>query len=187
MSEPGAGPRVDPARFAVTSDCSEAEFLAAVRVYAREVVVAHDLSVGVSDLSWAVSTRAKRRAGAVKHNDGDPSAVVLTWAHFEAQGWDAAAATVRHELAHVHLLKEYGDPGHGERFRRLAERLDAPVHCERFTSPEWWVVCTSCGERLARYRESKLVKEPAQYQCGACGGSFRVERNDCGGAVSQGP
>ena len=171
-------PRVDVERFAVTPDCSQAEFLAAVRVYAREVVATHDLTATVSDLDWEVSTRAKRRAGAVKHRDSDPETVVLTWAHFAEQGWAATAATVRHELAHVHLLNEHGDAGHGDRFRALAARLNAPRHCERFVPPTWWVVCTDCGARLARYRRSKLVTDPGQYQCGECGGSFRVERND---------
>ena len=164
-------------RYAVSAECTREEFLAAAKVYARTVVADHDLSVSVSDLSWEVSTRAKRRAGAVKYRDGVPETVVLTWGHFENAGWPAAAATIRHELAHVHLLNESGDASHGSAFRRLADRLDTHVHCDRFTPPEWWVRCTDCDATLPRYRRSKLVEHPDQYRCGDCGGSFRVERN----------
>lgn len=168
-------------RYAVSPDCSREEFLAAAKVYARTVVADHDLSVSVSDLSWEVSTRAKRRAGAVKYRDGTPETVILTWRYFENAGWPAAAATIRHELAHVHLLNERGDASHGPAFRRLADALDTHVHCEHFTDPKWWVRCTDCDVALPRYRRSKLVDHPEQYRCGDCGGRFRVERN--GGAA----
>lgn len=165
-------------RFRIDPDCSREEFLAVAKVYAREVVDDHDLSVSVSDLEWSVSERAKRRAGAVKHRDGDPKSVVLTWAQFAERGWSATAATIRHELVHVHLLNEADDPSHGDRFRDLASELDTDVHCERFTDPEWWVVCEDCGTRLARYRRSKLVTNPEAYACGDCGGDLRVESGD---------
>jgi hypothetical protein len=161
--------------YAIDADCSRAEFLAVAKVYARDVVDRHDLSVTVSDLEWEVSTRAKRRAGAVKHRDGDPEAIVLTWAQFAERGWRATAATIRHELIHVHLLNEADDPSHGPRFRDLADRLETHVHCDRFVDPDWWVVCESCETRLARYRRSKLVQNPGDYACGNCGGDLRVE------------
>lgn len=164
-------------RLAIAPDCSHEEFLAVARVYAREIVDRHDLSVDVSDLEWTVSTRAKRRAGVVRHRDGEPRAIGIAWAHFEANGWTAVAGVIRHELIHVHLLVEDGDAGHGPAFRRLADRLDAPRHCERFADPAWWVVCEDCGDRLARYRRSKLVERPDRYRCGDCGGAFQVERN----------
>lgn len=165
-------------RYAVSDDATEAEFLAAAKLYAREVVDCHDLSVDVRGLDWAVSKRAKRRAGVVTHTAGEPEALRLTWEHFEANGWAAAAGTVRHELVHVHLLNEADDPSHGEAFQRLAATLDAPVHCERFADPNWWVICTDCDARIARYRRSKLVTEPGAYRCADCGGPFRVESTD---------
>ncbi len=180
MDGPDTAPDRDPVGvdwYDISPACSHEEFLAVVKVYAREVVDRYDLTASVSDLSWEVSTRAKRRAGAVRYRDGTPETVVLTWDHFANQGWAATAATVRHELIHVHLLNEDGDASHGAHFRELAERLHTHVHCDRFVPPEWWVVCTGCGARLARYRESKLVTDPAQYRCGDCGGPFRVERN----------
>ncbi len=178
-TEAGSGP--DPADYAVETNATTEEFLAAAKVYARAVVAAHALTVSVSDLDWAVSKRAKRRAGAVRYRDETPEAVVLTWGQFQRQGWEAAAATVRHELVHVHLLNEHGDASHGERFRALADELDTHVRCERFTEPSWWVVCTDCEARLPRYRQSKLVAAPGDYRCGDCGGSLRVEAVEADG------
>lgn len=165
-------------RYAVGPESTHEEFLAAAKLYAREVVDRHGLAVDVSRLEWEVSTRAKRRAGAVTYRDGDPRTVRLTWAHFQNEGWAAASATIRHELIHVHLLVEAGDASHGDAFRRLADWLDTHVHCERFVDPEWWVTCVDCGARLARYRRSKLVEQPERYRCNDCGGAFRVDRAD---------
>lgn len=169
-------PLVD--RFAVSRDATETEFLAAAKLYARAVADRHDLEASVTDLEWSVSKRAKRRAGVVKYTDGEPEAVVLTWDHFREHGWAAAAGTIRHELAHVHLLNVDGDGGHGAAFERLADRLDAPRHCERFADPKFWVICEGCEARIARYRRSKLVEQPEDYCCSECGGDFRVERNE---------
>nr|WP_282594564.1 SprT-like domain-containing protein [Halomarina salina] len=165
---------LDTGYYEVSSDVSVPEFLAVAKVYAREVVRQYDLSVSVSDLDWEVSKRAKRRAGAVRHRDGEPVAVSLTWEHFQRRGWGAAAETIRHELAHAHLLTEHGDASHGERFRDLAETLQTGVHCERFADPNWLIRCRSCGSELARYRKSKLVTDTESYRCGGCGGELRV-------------
>ncbi|WP_276259337.1 SprT-like domain-containing protein [Haloglomus litoreum] len=172
-SDDGPQP-VDTEYYAVDTDASETEFLAACRLYARDVAETFDLSVDVSALDWQVSRRAKRRAGQVRYRDGEPETVVLTWAYFERRGWAAIAETVRHELVHVHLLNEYGDASHGARFERWAERLDTHRNCELFTQPEWWVVCEDCDAALARYRESKLVRRVDEYRCGACGGALRL-------------
>ncbi|WP_096389114.1 SprT-like domain-containing protein [Halopenitus persicus] len=172
------GPRVAVETYRVGTDATPAEFLAAARVYARAVVETHALTVSVSALEWEVSRRAKRRAGAVRHRDGDPKAVVLAWLQFRNRGWRATAATIRHELIHVHLLNERDDPSHGSAFQRLAGTLATHVRCDRFVDPTWWVRCTDCGAELARYRRSKLVREPDRYRCGECGGRYRVVRAD---------
>lgn len=161
-------------RYAVSTDCTHREFLAAVKLYARAVVESTTLSVDVNDLEWEVSTRARRRAGAVKHRDGDPLAVSLTWAYFQHAGWTPTAAIVRHELIHAHLLDAAGDASHGAAFEALAETLDAPRRCERFSEPAWWVECESCDTQLARYRASAVTKHPERYACGDCGGTLRV-------------
>lgn len=164
--------------YAVAPPCSHEEFLAAVRVYARDIVTHHDLSVDVSSLEWAVSTRAKRRAGLLRYRDDTPVEIRLAWRLFENQGWQAVASTVRHELAHAHLVTEHGDASHGPRFQQLADRLNTTTHCQRFTPPEWWVVCTDCEHRLPRYRESRLVQHPGEYACGRCGGTLTVHTPD---------
>lgn len=184
VDEPASTPADRPStvqdpvdRYAVSPDASETEFLAAAKLYARAVADRHDLAASIPDLEWSVSKRAKRRAGVVKYRDGDPEEVVLTWDHFVEHGWEAAAGTIRHELVHVHLLNEASDASHGEAFERLAERIDAPVHCQRFTDPDWWVICEDCEARIARYRRSKLVQQPEDYRCSDCGGDFRVVDN----------
>jgi predicted SprT family Zn-dependent metalloprotease len=163
--------------FRISQDATEGQFLAAAKVYARAVVDNCDLTVDVGGLDWEISKRAKRRAGAVRHQDSNPQSVALTWDYFQANGWAGTAATIRHELIHVHLLNEYDDSSHGRRFKEWAAELDAAVHCDQFTPPRWWVRCTSCGAEIARYRRSKLVKKPEMYQCGECGGELSVERN----------
>jgi hypothetical protein len=85
---------VSPDEYRVSPACTHEEFLAVARVYARAVTDAHDLSVPVSRLDWEVSTRAKRRAGAVRYRDGRSQTVVLTWGHFERGGCEAMAATI---------------------------------------------------------------------------------------------
>lgn len=165
------------AYYHIEPDVTVEEFLAVSKLYAREIVDQHELTVTVDDLEWNVSTRAKRRAGAVRYRDDRPEAVSLTWEYFETQGWEAMAETIRHELVHVHLLNEYGDGSHGERFRRVAEALRTTVHCERFAAPKWWIVCRSCGLRIARYRRSKLVENVESYRCGSCGGALRRDAN----------
>ena len=164
--------------YALEPGCTRAEFLAVAKVYARAVVEAFDLTVTVSDLDWEVSLRAKRRAGAVRYRNGEPQAVVLTWEQFEREGWTAMAGTIRHELVHVHLLNEGVEPGHCDQFRELAAELEAPVRCDRFARPKWWVVCRDCGGQLARYRRSKLVTHPEKYCCGECGGALVVQTAD---------
>ncbi|SDX67857.1 SprT-like family protein [Halopenitus persicus] len=176
--DPGDGPRVEVGRYRIGTDATPAEFLATARVYARAVAETHDLTVSVGELEWEVSRRAKRRAGAVRHRDGEPKAVVLAWLQFRNRGWRATAATIRHELLHVHLLNERDDPSHGPAFRRLAQALGTHVRCDRFVDPTWWVRCTDCDAELARYRRSKLVKNPDHYRCGECGGRYRVVRAD---------
>lgn len=168
----------DPSAYDICQPCTHQELLAVAKVYARAVVSATGLSVSVSHLDWEVSTRAQRRAGATTYRDGEPQSIRLAWKQFEERGWRATASTVRHELVHVHLLNEGVGPGHGDTFQEIAEKLNTTVHCERFTEPKWWVHCTECSARLARYRRSKLITDTDRYKCATCGGDFRVETNE---------
>lgn len=159
-------------RFEIRTDASDEELLAVCKMYARAVVDCHGLTASVSDLEWQVSARAKRRAGAVHHRDGDPVRVVLARELFANRGWEGVAETVRHELIHVHLLNERDDAGHGDAFREWADRLRTNVRCVRFADPRWIVECEDCGGEIHRYRRSKLVKWPEKFRCGECGGDL---------------
>ncbi|WP_345413280.1 hypothetical protein [Haladaptatus pallidirubidus] len=59
---------------------------------------------------------------------------------------------------HAWQYHEFGKADHGRTFARWTDTLDTTQHCERFTSPNWWVICEDCGGRLARYQHSKVVK-----------------------------
>ena len=172
-----ASSKVDPEWFEISPDCSKEEFLSVVKVYARNVVHEYGLDVDVGSLTWEVSLRAKRRAGAVKHIDGQPTMISITWEHFKQNGWIDTASTVRHELIHVHLMNTERDTSHGPKFQKWAERLNTSLHCEIFAEPKWWVICRSCESEIARYQKSKLVEHPKKYRCQNCGGEFRVEEN----------
>lgn len=161
-------------RYALSSGCTDGELRSVVKIYARKVVEAHDLAVAVSSLEWEISHRAKRRAGALFRSDGHPQRIQIARRHFENSGWLAVTSTIRHELIHAHLLNTERDVGHGKRFQQFAEALDTSVHCERFSEPSYWVRCEECGREIARYRESKLVKQADQFRCGDCGGRFSV-------------
>lgn len=174
-------PTLETEFYAVDRDVSVPEFLAVAKVYARDVVEAYDLAVTVSALEWEVSKRAKRRAGAVEYHGEHPETVSLTWEYFQEHGWGATADVIRHELIHVHLLNEAGDASHGDAFREWATELRTSVTCERFADPNWWVVCESCGSEMARYRKSKLVKNPSEYRCGGCGGRLYAREAGEGG------
>jgi len=163
--------------YEIDQNCSREELLAVSKVYAREVIDRFDLSVDVSTLEWSISMRAKRRAGAVKYSGSVPKEVILTWEYFENCGWEKVAETIRHELIHIHLLNEKGDSSHGPDFKRWAAKLDTEVNCVRFSEPKWWVTCSSCSNRYARYRRSKLVNRPSEFQCGKCGGRLAVVEN----------
>jgi predicted SprT family Zn-dependent metalloprotease len=160
--------------YSLSSDCTDRELLSVVKIYAREVVKQHNFDVSVSRLEWEISHRARRRAGALYHSDGQPEKIQIARRHFNNSGWLAVTDTIRHELIHAHLLNTGQEYGHGKEFKRLAEKLETSVRCERFSDPKYWIICEECGQRIPRYKRSKLVKNPDQFQCGECGGRFRL-------------
>ncbi|WP_226010570.1 SprT-like domain-containing protein [Halomicrobium salinisoli] len=166
------------------------ELIAWSRSYARDARREWGLDVRFDLVEWEVSTRAKRRAAAVKRRvidgatvgepmdweatpgaDGRPPecTVSLTWAAFEAFDSAEWASTLRHELVHVEQFQHYGTTGHGAAFRERAEELDTEVHCRTFADPKWTFRCTDCGAVTAhRYRECKLVREYERYRSNCC-------------------
>ena len=155
------------------------EIVARARIHSREV----DLDIDRSALSWEVSVRAKRRAGACRWNATQERAtIVLSRRAYEAYDWTEFAAVVRHELIHAWEFQHFGESGHGERFRRQARRLEAPRHCRSFTDPRYVLRCLEdgCDWQGARHRASKPVTAPERYRCGSCGGSYEVEHVESG-------
>ncbi|WP_255170860.1 SprT-like domain-containing protein [Natrononativus amylolyticus] len=153
------------------------EIVARARIHARDVAIDVDWEC----LEWAVSARAKRRAGACRW-DGEVATIVLSRRAYEAYDWAQFAAVVRHELVHAWEFQRHGKSGHGERFRREARRLEAPRHCEAFTDPRYLLRCLGgeCTWESRRHQASKPVRTPENYRCGSCGGDYEVEHVSSG-------
>ncbi|NUB90980.1 SprT-like domain-containing protein [Haloterrigena sp. SYSU A558-1] len=154
------------------------EIVARARIHAREVLEAHDLEVDRDALEWDVSTRARRRAGACRWDaDREVATIVLTRAAYRQYDWETFAGVVRHELVHAWEFQQFGESGHGSRFRERASRLEAPRYCESFSDPRYVLRCRDddCDWEARRHRASKPVKAPDRYRCGACGGAYEVE------------
>jgi len=154
------------------------EIVARARIHAREVRDEHELAIDLGAIEWAVSTRARRRAGACRwHADREVATIVLARRAYERYEWPAFAGIVRHELVHAWEFQQFGESGHGDRFRKRAAALEAPRYCETFVEPRYVLRCleADCDWRAKRHRASKPVKTPDQYRCGACGGGYEVE------------
>lgn len=154
------------------------------------------LDVRLDLVDWDVSTRARRRAAAVKRPviedatvgealswadvpgaDGRPlpCTLSLTWAASESFSRDEWASTLRHELIHVEQYQHCGTTGHGARFKRRAAELDTEVHCRTFAEPAWIFHCRACESVVARrYRDCPFVEEYDRYRSDCCGA--RLER-----------
>ncbi len=160
---------------------TDEEILAHARVHARSVADA--IGVDLDALEWAVSARAKRRAGACRWSATDETAtIVLSRRAYERYDRTDFEAIVRHELIHAWEYQRFGESDHGSRFRERAERFDVPIHCESFTEPRYRLRCraSACDWTLDRHRASKPVKTPSRYRCGACGGDLVVEHVESG-------
>lgn len=152
----------------------EQALLDRAQAYARTV----DIDVDVAAVSWEVSRRAKRRAGACRFRPDDGTVTIrLAWRAAEQFSWPEYAEVVRHELVHAWEFQRVGEAGHGPRFRREADRLGVPTTCPRFTPPRLRLRCTApaCDWSAARHRASAVVTEPERRRCGACGGRYAVE------------
>ncbi|SFG87392.1 SprT-like family [Halopelagius inordinatus] len=172
--------------------------------YCERAVSSFDLRVDLSRVSWEVSTRAKRRAAAVKRPKiseatvGDPIAwadrptlsedggaptctMSLSWRAFESFDFGEWTATLRHELVHVEQFQRFGTTDHGAAFERRAEALDAPVRVRHFATPAYLFICTECDDIVARrFRDCKLVREVDSYVSSCCEASLDCESPDDG-------
>lgn len=169
---------------------THAELIQWSKAYAMQALEIYELDVELAVVEWEVSTRAKRRAAAVKSpslpdasvgtprvwEEGVPPSctISLSWRaaeSFECEEW---SATLRHELVHVEQFQTFGSTNHGPAFKRRAERVDAPIRVRRFSDPAYVLICTECEQHVAhRYRKSKLVRQPGSYRSGCCEAPLR--------------
>lgn len=165
--------------------------------YCRRAVERYDFEVDLAPVEWAVSTRAKRRAAAVKRPSvpeatvgrpidwsetpdgvtdaaGRPRCTVsLTWAAFDEFAYEEWTATLRHELVHVEQYQQFGTTNHGPAFERRAEAVDAPIRVRQFATPAYLLSCSDCDEVVARrYRDCKLVRRYDEYVSSCCEASL---------------
>ncbi|MCU4718896.1 SprT-like domain-containing protein [Halapricum hydrolyticum] len=156
------------------------ELLVRAAAYAETV----DIDIDTDTIEWTISERAKRRAGSCRYDGANGQVtIVLTWDAYRAVGWEQFTGTIRHELVHAWEFTHYGESGHGPRFRRKADELDAPRHCESFTDGRLRLACTDedCSWMTERHRASEPVKYPDRgYRCGDCESPYVVEHVDSG-------
>ena len=166
------------------------ELLAWSAAYCERAAESFDFDVDLSRVEWEVSTRAKRRAAAVKRakvdgaavgapmswDDGAPTCTVsLTWAAFESFSRGEWTATLRHELVHVEQFQRFGTTDHGPRFKRRAAAVDAPVRVRRFAPAAYVLSCAECDSVVARrYRDCKLVRRRDEYVSSCCSASLAL-------------
>ena len=121
---------------------TERDLLDRAQQHAVDVAAEHFPDLPVETFTWEVSHRRQRSAGATRY---DPATGEITfslaWDAFEQHGWEQFSSTVRHELIHAWQYHEFGEADHGRTFERWTDALDTTQHCERFTSPNWWVIC----------------------------------------------
>jgi predicted SprT family Zn-dependent metalloprotease len=147
-----------------TSPSTPDELCAAAAEYAATV----DIDVPLERVTWNVSRRAKTYAGRCnvtvmgeERTLVNPVSIDLTWEYFETYGWAEMQRVIRHELIHLHEFDQYGESDHGERFQRLADGLDADVHCKQFSPQRYHAECAHCGERFAAsHNRTKFIKAP---------------------------
>lgn len=181
-----------PAAFAAVA--THEELLAWSAAYCERAVERFDFDVDLSRVEWEVSTRAKRRAAAVKRPRLDDAAVgtpkswdgapptctlSLTWAAFDAFDEAEWTATLRHELVHVEQFQRFGTTDHGSRFERRAASVDAPIRVRRFADPAYVLSCVDCGAVVARrYRDCKLVRRRDEYVSSCCSASLTLDEGE---------
>jgi hypothetical protein len=168
------------------------------REYCRQVRRERGVDVRFDLVEWEVSTRAKRRAAAVKRPqlpdavvgepydwdsvpeaDGRPlpCTVSLTREAFETLDRREWEATLRHELIHVEQYQRDGTTDHGPAFRERAADLDTDVHCPAFAEPKYVLACGDCERVVARrYRDCKLVRGRERYRSDCCGDALVLAR-----------
>ncbi|WP_436924238.1 SprT-like domain-containing protein [Halosimplex amylolyticum] len=172
------------------------------RDYCKDVRREWLVDVRFDLVEWEVSTRAKRRAAALKRPkipeaevgtpidwesttaaggrraDGRPfpATLSLTWDAFDAFDREQWESTLRHELVHLEQYQHCGTTDHGSAFKARARELDTEVHCETFSDPKYVLRCAECDALVARrYKDCKLVRRAEEYRSSCCQAALAVE------------
>lgn len=162
-----------PPQVAEPTECHQQQLIERARAHARRV----DLDVDVDTITWKISTNAQRtrRAGDCRYTpSADQLTITLTWAAYVAWGWEEFSKTVRHELVHAYQFAQTGQSDHGTQFQRLAQSVDAPVHCQRFATGRLLIRCDE-GCEAYRSKASKISKHPETIRCRSHDAPFTVE------------
>ena len=148
----------------------------------------HDLAVALEGVRWDTSSRAKRRAAAVRRprvrgaRIGEPISwaetafghcpdvtLVLTLAaarSFDPVIWDGV---LLHELVHIEQFQQFGVTDHGKLFSARAKAVGAPLSVPQFATPRYSLRCSVCEATVAeRYRRSAVVTDRHRYRSGCC-------------------
>ena len=140
------------------------------------------LDIDLDGIPVETSTKMKKTAGkvaAIKSSD-EVKYIQYAYKAYQKWGWEQFASTIRHELIHVHTVQNYKRGGHGKLFKSLVEPMNTHRHCESFSTDEakYHLFCTECDKLVAhKFRRSKTVKRPEEYQSRCCKAPLRVEKN----------
>lgn len=162
-------------------DMTVAGFKAACREYAEWAVEHYDAfdEISLEDVDFEVSKKMKRTAGkAMQTKSGEDRRIRFAWGAYQEWGWnEEMRSAIRHELVHIQDYQTRGESGHGILFESVADKVNAPRHCQQFTDYKYGIFCKECDELVAgRYRACKMTRQPDRYESKCCSASCYSER-----------
>ena len=147
-----------------------------------------DMGIELGEVSsYIVNTRANSRWGLChKRPDGTFDIQISDRLLVDSVKDDGAINTIIHEL--LHTVK--GCMNHGEKWKKLAQKVywrygieikrtdsaaDKGVDpIKKKVNYKHCVQCEKCGRKIMRQRETYFTRNPENYRCGACGGTFKI-------------
>lgn len=175
--------RSQPAFSPPAIDCSPSELEAHLREYAEDVVERYIKALEglcLDRIEWKVSRRLFHAGGYCRTEFSDPPVheIVISYPAFRYWGWQRVQSIVRHELVHAAVFEAYGpgiDP-HGDEFRTLAERIDAPISGESPLPYRFELRCSVCRDLVdGLYEPSPRTKHPNRFRSDCCGAPLDVD------------
>ena len=154
-------------------DLTPTQLKKAIRDYAETI----EIDVPLEKVEIEISKRLQRAAGKAIRR-GDNLKMRFAWKAYQSWGWnDDWEGTIRHELVHIWEYYNHDSGGHGLRFKTKAAEYDAPLHCPSFAEDEakWFIICSGCGNRMPRFRKSKVIENPGAYRSACCSEKIEVE------------